>query len=207
MKNVTLRRQELKSYEECFRSAGMVTRGEHEDRDSFMRFRYAVGRNWHMVESALNRANARYRQMILPGEGYQKFLCEREKIARKHALKDEKGQPVSKQVEGQDIYQFDETGARAGEAELDALKKQMEDVCREQEMKIAAGREFLAGVVHLQFYSVPWEWVPERIAAPFLDMIAAMCDGVPEPGAAAADGMAPRLRIIGDNTGTQSAPK
>lgn len=168
-------------WEDVFRQCGAVGRGDGEDRQNFQKFKYAVGRNWDNVMSAIRFSQKKLREMLDPSEEYNMFLREIEVLNLEYCQKDEKGEPVLKQMENQtNAFTFTEENRAARDAKVEELKKKYSDAIDEQSQKEIRVNIYMQYEVQIELFTVPWEYMPERLSGAYLARCAVMCTGVPD---------------------------
>lgn len=169
-------------YEDIFRQCGGVTRAEGEDRELFMKFRYAIGRNWKKIESEIEKANQALKFILNHSKGYIEFLEAHSKLADELAEKDEDGNVIlesDKNDPSRQHRKFSPEAMEEGERRLAELKASHADAIKEQLQRIERANAFLDEEIEIELYSVPFAWVPEKISGPWFDAIMCMVDDPP----------------------------
>lgn len=182
-KVLTIKRGEAERYEDLFRQVGAVGRGETEDRDTFLKFKYAVGKNWKKLESLVKEINAKLAVIMEPDEHYRAFQVKREEIADKYATKDADGNVIftpDKDDPNRQHRAFTQENQLLGEQELDALKTEYEFSITKYETQTEAAKAYLGEEVAIELYSVPFSSVAEKIAGAWLDAVEIMLTDVPK---------------------------
>ena len=168
-------------WEDVFRQAGAVGRADSEDRASFQKFKYAVGRNWDNVMSAIRMAQKQIRKMLDPSDDYNTFLREIEDLNKEYCQKDESGAPLLKDMEnGSKSFTFTEEARVTRDGLVEVLKKKYADAIHEQEHQEEAVQKFMQSTVDIELFTVPFMNVPERISGPYLARMMVMCTDVPD---------------------------
>ena len=174
-KTVTMTKQELMEYAEVFRQISAVAKGDTEDREAFMRFKYAVGRNAANFNSMAKQIAAEVRATLREEPAYSEFIKARETIALKHCVKDDKGEPVIDVAkDGSESWKFSEDGEKAAREESAAHPA----IQRQKQIEDAAAKAMLEPV-EMALYTVPWSCAPERVSGEFLAAIMPMFTEVP----------------------------
>ena len=178
---LTCKRSELADWEDVFRQCGAVGRAEAEDRNNFQKFKYAVGRNWDKVNSFILKEQANIKEMLTPSDGYNSFMREVELLNREYCEKDKDGNPVTKEMEnGSQAFVFSEEYRMARDGFLDAIKKRYALEIADQEQRENESARYMEGLVDIELFTVPWEYMPERISGAYLARCAVMCTDVPD---------------------------
>jgi hypothetical protein len=182
-KTLKIKRGEAERYEDLFRQVGAVGRGDTEDRDTFLKFKYAVGKNWKKLESLVKEVHAKLAVIMEPDEHYRAFQIKREEIADKYATKDAEGNVIftpDKDDPNKQQRTFTQENQLLGEQELDALKAEYESSIKKYEEQAKQAQAYLDEEIMIELYSVPFDWVAERIAGAWLDAIEIMLTDLPD---------------------------
>lgn len=181
-KILKIKRGECERYEDLFRQVGAVGRGETEDRETFLKFKYAVGKNWNKLDSLVKEVNGRLAKIMEPDEHYREFQVKREAIADKYATKDADGNVIfttDKEDPNRQHRAFTQENQLLGEQELDALKTEYDFSIRKYEKQAEAAKAYCDEEVTIELFSVPFSSVAEKIAGAWLDAIEIMLTDPP----------------------------
>lgn len=189
------RLDELADWEDIFRQCGTVTRGEAEDREFFLKFKYACGRNWERVSAEVKRQQGIINDMLsVDVNGWSEYLREVEAANQEHCTKDEHGAPVLKPgKDGNQNYTFTAEARKVRDGIVEFLKGKYADAIKAKTEQEQAVQRYMESTVAIPLFCVPWAWIPERLNASYLAKVAVMCTGAPEgianePPAAPAEG-------------------
>lgn len=167
-------------WEDVFMQVGNVSRAETEDRDNYMKFKYAAGRNWRKLEQLRKQTAASVDRLLAPSDAYQKFMKDRESLLASCAVVDADGDPqMEKRDDGRNYFVFDAEGHAKAEALMVEHRKAHAEVVEEQLRKQEQTTAYLADELQVALYTVPWAWVPERISGAYLQAVELMCVDAP----------------------------
>lgn len=181
-KQLTIKRDEIEKYEDLFRQVGAVGRGDTEDRNLFMKFKYAVGKNWKRLESELKIVRKKVQELMTPTPAYIEFMKRREEIAEQFATKDADGNVIytnDKDDPTRQHRQFTPENQEAGTKALEELKTECALALAQYAQAEQAAQDYLNEEITIDLYSVPFEWVAERIAGAWLESVTIMVDDPP----------------------------
>lgn len=163
---------------------GAVTKGDTEDREAFLKFKYAVGRNWDRVKSAWEPENKWAETMLSNAQEhkeYQDFQAARTDLCLMYCRRDDKDQPITHQdANGLEVYEFTPEGRQQFNDKLAALKARYADAIERMEYAQQSVEDRWKTEVEIEIYKVPFRTAPERLSGAFLHAIAWMLEGCPE---------------------------
>lgn len=180
MNTVTVKRGELANWYDTFQQASGVAKGDTEDRQNYMKFKYWCGRNCAVIEGVINAAQKHINAMR-PTPAYIEFAQARQAVAEKFAERNAKGEPMTVKGEGGlETYVFTPEGRKAGDEALEELHQHYALPIRGEEQRQKDIAAYLNEAVSFDLFTLPWSFAPERVSGTYLAMLAAMFDGTPE---------------------------
>ena len=110
-----------------------------------------------------------------PDEDYLKtYQPEIEKIAKKHCLKDQAGNPLPKvNIQGEPMFDFKPDDKKKFEEEIEKLEKKKEfaDMVAKRKEQMEKYSDALAEVCEVKFPKIPEEMLPQQITPAQIDPI------------------------------------
>lgn len=186
MKTLTCKRIELAGpngndgWEDVFRQCGAVAPCDQDDKAAFQKYKYAVGRNWDAVMSAIKFCQKELRKALEPSPEYDVFLREVDDLNREYCQKDASGQPVTKAMEnGTVAFVFGEDQRALRDGLLEEIRKKHAAAIDEQKAKEEAASEYMQGEIDVPLFCVPWACIPGRIGAAYYPALSRMCTDIP----------------------------
>lgn len=167
---------------DVFHQCGTVGRADGEDRDQFQKFKYACGRNWDRVMSAIKTAQEEVKAILSPSDDFHAWMRICEDLNREYCTKDTSGNPVLKVNEnGSQSFTFTPENRRKRDALMDGYRSDPKwaAVLQEDDDKRSQANAFMEGTIDMELYTVPWDFLPERMSAPYMARVAIMCTGAP----------------------------
>lgn len=118
------------------------------------KFAYAIARNTDKLQSEMKALDTAKEQ----SEAFKTYNTERENLAKKHAVKDDKGQPVVKDnqyvIEDNDAFNKEiKTLQKQHATAIEAYEKQLEDY-----------NKLLETESEVELYKIPLSDIPENIS-------------------------------------------
>jgi hypothetical protein len=144
----------LAKYVQLFDECGKVMKGEGDNPETFMKFKYACGRNWDKVKSLYIA--------LLRSPAYQAMMHAREESQEKYCTKDAEGQPILKQTAQGEEYTFTKENQALCDAEVHL-------VCE----------ELMEEVNLVELFKVPFATVPEKMAGAYIKELECMLTDLP----------------------------
>lgn len=165
-----------------FQQCGAVSPCDQDDKASFQKYKYAVGRNWDAVMQAVKFCQKQLRKMLEPSAEYNAFMNEIEALNFEYCMKDADGKPDIKKVEGgSPLYQFTTDSRAARDGLAGEIKKKYAEAIDEQEEKESkAESDYMQGEIEVELFTVPWSFIPGRIGAAYYPALARMTTDIPE---------------------------
>lgn len=118
------------------------------------KFAYAIARNTDKLQSEMKAIGTAKE----PSEAFKTYNTERENLAKKHAVKDDKGQPV---ISGNEYVVEDND---AFNKEIKALQKQHAKVIEAYEKQLEDYNKLLETESEVELYKIPLSDIPENIS-------------------------------------------
>jgi hypothetical protein len=149
-----IKNNDLAKYVQLFDECGKVTKGDGDNPETFMKFKYACGRNWDKVKGVYIA--------LLKSPAYQAMMQAREVCQEKYCTKDPGGQPLLKQTTQGEEYTF----TRENQALCDA---EIHLICE----------ELMEEINMIELFKVPFATVPEKMAGAYIKELEVMLTGLP----------------------------
>lgn len=185
-KKLVITNRDLPEHVELFELCGKVMRGEREESQPYMKFKYACGRNWAKLNALTKAASAKYREITKSAPEYRTILLACEDSRKIHCTKDAQGLPVMEKDErGVELYTFTSEALATCDAEIKAIVAKSQEVYDVHQAKLKAGELFLNEEVSIDLFTVPFSMIPERMAGAYIPAISIMLTEVPDEADAA----------------------
>lgn len=130
-----------------------------------VQFNYAIARNIAKIQSDVEA----FQKTIEASPEYTEYDTKRIALAKEHARKDDKGEPVTETKNNVSIYVIDDM--IAFNAALDALQKDHKKAIDERDAQIKEANEFLKKDSDIILYKIPLTSVPEEITTEQMNSI------------------------------------
>jgi hypothetical protein len=118
---------------------------------------YAVARNIHTLENEISN----FQVMLKPTEDYNKFETERIELATKHAKKDEKGEPITKDNQFTKENEFVLKNQEEFDKEFALLKEKHKEAIDFRIKQLEDFNKFAEEESNLEFYKINEDEIPE----------------------------------------------
>lgn len=121
---------------------------------SGVKFAYAIARNIDKLQAEMKALDTAKE----PSEAFETYNTERENLAKKHAVKDDKGQPV---ISGNEYVIEDND---AFNKEIKALQKEHAEAIEAYEKQLEDYNKLLQTESEVELYKIPLSDIPENIS-------------------------------------------
>lgn len=153
--------------------AATVAKGESDDPEFMKRFKYACGRNFDRLQSALRVAQGEQDQITSADPGFLEYTRKYDDLGQQFGKRDEDGELILDESDPEKPrYTFDRDSNKAYRDAVDELREEYRDTLDRVDAVWAIEEK-------IDLFQIKWAWVPERISGGYLFGIADMIEDVP----------------------------
>jgi len=181
MKLLNLSLYEIAELMDHFSKAALVGRADHEDIETYKKFKYAAGRNFETCRSVCKGFTKTVEKMKEPSPKMLEYINRRDLLTIEHAIKKENGELDATDDGEHRTLKFTAEGEAARIKGEMALAEEYADVLAEYNTREERAIEYMkANRQDVMIYCFPWDQVPEQMAGGYMAAISCMLEGIPE---------------------------